>query len=490
MLWRMSTLPYDTIFQNHPEEHAFRVTTTTGTVPTDLAGTFLRTGPGLLELGDARLNFFDGHAMVAGVSFANGEATFRSRFVRTPLYEEETAKKTVVKRRIFTNHPSRWSNVLALDLGNSAMHDVYPWGDGEHLRVVAGNDGGHFALDPRTLATKGPERWGGAAPKGHEMGPMPYRDPATGNLVGWVKKPGDVRPDRIKFVELDGAFRVVNETPFHALGASPAIVHDQRATTRWYVATEAAVRLSPAKALWGASTVFESFDIPAGATATLLLVPRKGGGAMIRVPLPDPFVIAFHVINAFEDGDHVVVDLVTYDKRIPFEAYAPPALRDQATSTDRTPDARPVRFRVDPGTARVVEHRPLTTLVGEPPEVSDAVLGKPYRFAYFASTTTKIPDRGFFTHFDAVTRVDVETGETRAWDAGGLASPVAFVARPGATAEDDGWLLVWVARQQGSAVAVLDAQRIESGPVATLELGLELPGVSHTRWAAGVQLAP
>ncbi len=484
------SLRHESVFQSQPEEHAFRVTSVAGAIPTDLSGTVLRSGPGLMELGADCLNFFDGHALLAGVSFDGGRATFRSRYVRTPLYERETARKGVVQRRIFSNHPSRWSNLFALALGNSAMHDVYTWGDGDALRVIAGNDPGHFALDPRTLATRGPETWNGAVAPGEETSPMPYRDPRTGHLVGWIKSPGGVKPDRLRFVELDGGFRVVRSTPVHALAASPAIVHDQRATERWYVATEAAARLSAPKALWGARTVYEAFAAPPGATATLLLAPREGDGPMVRVPLPAPIEVAFHVINAWDDGDTVVVDLVTYGGRVRFEAAVPPAHRERlGVATAHGPLPTPMRFRVDPRAGRVVESRPLGTLPGEAPEVADGVMGSRHRYAYVPTLGASAPpDRGFYAWYDAVARIDVETGEARSWDAGALVSPVTFVARPGAAAEDDGWLLTWLIRDKGSALAILDARAVEAGPVATLELGVHLPGVSHTRWAPGVQL--
>ena len=164
---------HEAIYRSQPEEFAFRVERITGSLPQDLDGTFLRSGPGLMQVGDAYLNFFDGHALIAGVSFRGGQANFRSRFVHSPLYESETAQRTVLARRPFTNRPKRWSNLFAIKFGNSAMHDVYAWGDGEQRRVVAGNDFGHYARDARTLETLGPETWGGAAPAGSELAPMP-----------------------------------------------------------------------------------------------------------------------------------------------------------------------------------------------------------------------------------------------------------------------------------------------------------------------------
>lgn len=480
---------FESIYRSQPDERAGAVAEVRGTIPAELRGTFLRNGPGLMQVGADALNFFDGHALVAGVTFEGGAARFRSRLVRTPLYREETEKKRMVRRRVFTNLPSRWSNLFALELGNGAMHDVYAWGG----KVVAGNDPGHFGLDARTLETLGPERWGGAARAGEEMSPMPYADPASGRLVGWVKKVGGTSPDALSFVELDAGLAVVAQTPFHRLAASPVIVHDHRATGRFYVAVEQSPRLSAGKAIWGASTIFESFRTPPGATATILLVPRGREGALVRVPLPAPLELAFHVVNAYDEGDRVVVDLVTYGGRVAFSAAAPRALRDRLGIVPaHGPAPTPMRFVVDPGAARVVEVKKLGDLPGEAPEVSDAVMGAPYRFAYFPTTRpdAAIPDRGGYFYYGSLAKLDVSTGEARVWDAGAgaIVSPPAFAARPGGAGEDDGWLLSWVLRSSVAEVVVLDARAIEAGPVATLGLGTHLPGVSHVRWAGDVLL--
>jgi carotenoid cleavage dioxygenase-like enzyme len=84
----------------------------------------------------------------------------------------------------------------------------------------------------------------------------------------------------------------------------------------------------------------------------------------------------------------------------------------------------------------------------------------------------------------------VQSGATSTWSAGpgALLSPPAFVPRQAAASEDDGWLLAYSVRDGGAGVAIVDARSIEAGPVATLELGIHLPGVSHVRWAPELAL--
>lgn len=486
---------HEAIFRSQPREESRVVTAVSGSLPRDLNGTFFRTGPGLLELGDDTLNFFDGHALIAGTSFQDGKVTFRSRYVRTPLYEKETSAGRMLQRRVFTNLPARWSNFFALVIGNNAMHDVYAWGQGPHRRVVAGFDAGHFALDPSTLETLGPERWGGVVTQGCEMGPMPYADPATGRLIGWIKRVGVARPDALSFVELDAAFAVVKQTPFHPLGASNAFVHDQRATANWYVATEQAPRLAPAKAIWGKSTLYEAFEVTAGATATLLLVSRDDGRRSVRIALAGGVEIAFHVINAFDDGQRVIVDVCAYDGAIAFGAAAS-ALHRRRTGVARLHSALPVPLRlvVDPLAGKILEQRRIASLQFEAPEVPERVMGRRYRVAYAPTPGpgAELPDPGGYFYFPALAKLDMESGEAKVWSAGAdaIVSPPAFVSRPSANAEDDGWLLSYVLEQDGVSVVVLDARQIEAGPVAKARVCDHLPGVSHTRWAAELQLAP
>ena len=63
----------------------------TGTIPSDLVGTFYRNGPALFELGETKLAHpLDGDGMVAAWTFGgDGTCTFRNRFVRTEAHVKE-----------------------------------------------------------------------------------------------------------------------------------------------------------------------------------------------------------------------------------------------------------------------------------------------------------------------------------------------------------------------------------------------------------------
>ena len=67
-----------------------------------------------------------------------------------------------------------------------------------------------------------------------------------------------------------------------------------------------------------------------------------------------------------------------------------------------------------------------------------------------------------------------------------------FVPKPGSSAEDEGWVLVLV--HDGDSVstdlAILDAQKIEEGPIANLKLPTYVPMGVHGSWTDEYILGP
>jgi all-trans-8'-apo-beta-carotenal 15,15'-oxygenase len=81
----------------------------------------------------------------------------------------------------------------------------------------------------------------------------------------------------------------------------------------------------------------------------------------------------------------------------------------------------------------------------------------------------------------ALMKLDLASGERRVWSAAprGFVSEPVMVPRPGATAEDDGWLLtlVWNGARCASDLVILDATSMAE--VAVMELPLAIPYGLH-----------
>ena len=167
----------------------------------------------------------------------------------------------------------------------------------------------------------------------------------------------------------------------------------------------------------------------------------------------DPF-FSFHHVNAFENGDDLVVDLLAFDDARVVGALALGRLRD----SEPTPQPQLRRYRLRPGAPRA-EVEVLAAGRFELPVIDyGAVNGRPYRRVWGVGA----PEDGGW--FDRIVATDVTTGEQRAWrEPGTYPGEPVLAKRPGATEEDDGVLLsvVLEPRRGASALLVLDASTLE-----------------------------
>jgi carotenoid cleavage dioxygenase len=201
-------------------------------------------------------------------------------------------------------------------------------------------------------------------------------------------------------------------------------------------------------------------------------LPRDGVATDI-VWVDVPVAYSFHPMNAYDTPDGgVVIDLCVYDRMFDTDLLGPfgdgwARLERWDINVERRTCSTSV---IDGGSVEFPRHR-------------GALTGLPYRFGYATSPNDGAEWQSL--KYDLVTgeRVAVSHGAGR-----GAGEPV-FVGRRDATAEDDGWLLMFVHDQNPGAVAaaelvVLDAQDVSRGPVARVLLPQRVPFGFHGNWVS------
>ncbi len=200
------------------------------------------------------------------------------------------------------------------------------------------------------------------------------------------------------------------------------------------------------------------------------VMPRSGGGADIRWVHVDPCFV-FHVLNCFDDGDAVVMDVVRYDRA--FDTGPGEAI------TSALP--RLARWTIDTDADRVVERLVDDTPV-EFPRIDETVTGRRHRFGY-AVTTGDRPERPAFS---ALVQYDLERDLSVRFEAGEgrQASEPVFVRAADGRGEDEGWVLtvVYDAARDASDLVVLDGTSFAGPPVATVHLPARVPFGFHGSW--------
>lgn len=453
-----------------------------GTLPPALRGTLLRNGPGLQRAGSTPVHFLDGYALVASARFDGERVLYQARAVDLPLAKREQAAGRLLGRRPFTNRPGGWlANLGRLQLSTGAAHEVYAWGGS----VVAADVDGHYRLDADTLDTLGAAPLNALGGGLAQLSPMPRFDPHSGHLIAYVMQPGVLGNDSVTFVEFDAQWREQARVR-HSLGLKGALLHDLVATENHYLVAQFGL-LNVPQAAAGGRVVLDAVHLPPGA-GRILVVPRRGNGALRALPLPDGWQ-TFHLANAYEEAGRLVVDTTIYQGALDFDWLNPPGLgRGHRAPVAGSSHSGPFLCRhvltMDSGAHEVTVHRQAG---GEAPCIREDLTGRRHRWAYVSAQGTPgdEPVENAYYWYHGVAKLDCDTGRTESlWDAGPRVYVTAPQFVPGGAQEDEGWLLAWThdtAQGQGELV-ILESRDLTRGPVARLALPAPLPAASHVGW--------
>lgn len=246
--------------------------------------------------------------------------------------------------------------------------------------------------------------------------------------------------------------------------APPAYIHSFALTGRYVVLIVWPTHVNPLKLLWH-KDIADSIRWEAEEGAVFHLVDRRKEEPVARYRSEAFF--AFHNVNAWEEGDDVVIDLCEHDDPSVIDELFVERLRDGSTLPGL---GRLRRFRLeDVPSATVDEPRPVSarSLADAPlelPRFNQRYHMSPTRYVYGISGTEDAD------YWDALVKIDVETGSQRTWSEDGCypGEPI-MVAAPGGEGEDDGVLLSVVldGRDGSSFLVVLDAATLEEVARAT-----------------------
>lgn len=199
------------------------------------------------------------------------------------------------------------------------------------------------------------------------------------------------------------------------------------------------------------------------------LLPREGSSNEVQWFSIDPCYV-FHTLNAFDDGNQVVIDVAKHERMF-------------ATDLTGPNEGIPIleRWRLDRTTGSVS-----TTVIAdgghEFPRIDERLTGRKHRFGY-----TVVVHEGGARDVDfngALARHDLQTGESdqRTFGAGASVGEFVFVPASPEASEDDGVLMGFVheAARETSELVVLDAQTLAD--VARVELPARVPVGFHGNW--------
>ena len=452
----------------HEEVDATDLTVLEGAIPTDIDGVYVRNTENPVHQALGRYHPFDGDGMVHVISFKGGRADYRNRFVRTRGFEaEQEAGQSlwgglmdgagVSLRPGFGAHGG---------LKDTASTDVVVHGG----RIVATfyQCGEAYWLDPETLEQGGVASW---APL-DGVSAHAKVDEATGDLLFFNYSK---HAPYMHYGVVDRTGKRVHYVPVPLPG--PRLPHDMAFTANYSILNDLPVFWDEELLKRNVHAVREHRGMP----SRFAVIPRFGNPEDIRWFEADPTYI-LHFLNAYEDGDEIVMDGYFQEKPTPRPlADAPAGYEHMMGFLDEHSFLSKLhRWRFNLKTGETREHH-LDDRVLEFGMFNQRYAGKPYRYAY--STYTK---PGWFL-FKGFVKHDLQTGESWTVDLpeGRYASEAPFVPRIGATDEDDGYLVSFIIDDTAgtSECVLIDCKRFEDGPVVRIALPHKISSGTHSVWA-------
>ncbi|QIS20568.1 dioxygenase [Nocardia terpenica] len=419
-----------------------------GAIPPALCGRYVRNGPNALPGADLSEphHFFSGPGMLHGVRLRNGRALwYRNRWVRTQRFLDERAGRP-----------------LRTDLRSVSANTHIIEHAGRLLALVESGLPHEVTLD---LNTVGPCDFGGRLTTA--MTAHPRLDPRSGELhfFGYGTTAPYVTYHRLSARgELTASIGI--EVP------APTMMHDFAITDRHIVWLDLPVTYAPE--LRGRGMPFR-WNATYG--ARIGVMPREGRTTVRWFDI-DPCYV-FHLGNARDDGDRVVIDGCRYG-----EATFPREWRRFSGEES----ARPLQLPLDPGRAEAARlHRWILDLTTgrareerlddcnvEFPTLRGDYVGQHNRYLYAVAETP-----------DGIAKYDLVSGVRTMYELPDCAvGEAVFVPAPDADAEDAGWLLSIVTDRDGrsSRLLVLDASDLAAPPVARVHLPRRVPTGFHGSW--------
>jgi len=191
----------------------------------------------------------------------------------------------------------------------------------------------------------------------------------------------------------------------------------------------------------------------------------------------------YHSVNAWEEGDEIVMDVCRVKRPEPRSDLDGPLA--QMLAYLRL-DAHMQRYRFDLRTGRTVE-QVVDDDNSEFPSINQHLIGRRSRYAYNMHIS---PESELL--FDGLMKYDVDKGraDTHWFGEGRWGSEAPFAPRPGASGEDDGYLVSYVydEREGHSEVEVLAAADVSAGPLCRIKLPVRVPIGFHATWVPGERL--
>ncbi len=396
-----------------------------GKIPHWLSGTLFRNGPAKFSVGDARVDWFDGLAMLHSFSCKDGKIFYSNKFLQSSQYYIMEKEKSLDFSGFAQSASSSKIEVPP------PMKDI-PNADVSIQKytkeIVALTEIPYpVVFDTSSLKTLGLFSYEDSLKQGQWECAHPLQDPVREETINYFVRFGAESCYVIWKMEKDSSLRkVLAEIPVE----NPSYMHSFGLTKNYVILTAFPLTVKPIDLLVKNRPFIENYIWHPKEGTTFYIINRNS--AEVITKKTDPF-FAFHHVNAFEEDRNVLIDIVTYPN---------PNLIKEVESNKKSPDmsSKLERFTFSFDNEPIAR-KTLFTQSLEFPKIRMDYMSKPYLYCY--AVDARFPSS--FEDARCIYKINTTTKKVLSWSEKGCfpGEPI-FVPRPGSYKEDDGVILSFV----------------------------------------------
>jgi beta,beta-carotene 9',10'-dioxygenase len=404
-----------------------------GTIPVWLSGTLLRNGPAKFQVGNQRVSWFDGLAMLHAFEFNSEQVLYSNRFLRSEQYYIMTVEKSLNFSgfaedpcpKVFKNQTSRFIPQDMKDVQNADV-SIQEYAD----KMVALTEVPlPVIFDPETVATLGNFEYADQLPKSKIWeSAHPQHDLPSKETINYLVNFGRVSSYEIwKMADHQSNREIVAEIPVER----PAYMHSFALTEHYVVLVEFPFVVNPLDLMLRKKPFIFNYHWKPELGTQFLVVERSSGKLVAKLK-GAPF-FAFHHVSAYDKEGSIYLDIVTYPNADVI-ALVDGTLKKKTKSSEQT---KLERFTIDVDKQELRQETIFSQKL-EMPRVAADRTAHEYRYCYAidASFPTSVKDTR------PLYKIDVANKTSQSWsEVGCLPGEPIFVPNPQGQSEDDGVVL-------------------------------------------------
>ncbi|HWK53327.1 MAG TPA: carotenoid oxygenase family protein [Hyphomicrobiales bacterium] len=413
--------------------------------------------------------FISGDGMVNALFFEDGHADYKLRYVMSERLRSDRA----ARRSLFGRYRNPYTDDASVREVDRGVYNTTPIYHGGRLLALK-EDSVAMELDPFTLATRGRFDFDGSL-QSRTMTAHPRLDPDTGELYFFGYEANGLCSDDVAYCIADRRGQLISEQWFKVPYVS--LMHDFAITKEHALfpvfPTTSRERLEAGEPHWHWDGTKPSY---------VGIMPRNGSVRDLRW-FEGPPCFAYHVMNAFTEGNLVHLDLCVADiNMFPFIMTGGGYAYEPARA-----NARLARWTFDLAGADGTWRETVIGPGGDMPRVAPQDMNKPYRIGYMTAFDPRldppIPSGPTPAGFNCLLRLDLASGAIASWHQQGVTiqEPVFIASRQDA---HEGYLAAIADLHASNTAQVLlfAAADLAAGPIARLHLPLRQRCGVHGNW--------